>query len=324
VDVYLTGQEYYTGHADQDPEINRGVVHTLGVRSLYAVPLRVDGTIAGLLVAESVHPDRFSPSERDFFEAVSRWVGMIAHRAQLHEELTRRAAEETRRAVAEEMLGTVAHDLSNLITPIKGQIDALKRRLERAGEERDTVQMAAISASLTRLNRMVQDLLDASRLEGGLFSLSRHPADLVDLVYGVVEPLKAERPEITVRAPEELVVSADAARLGQALQNLVGNAVQHTPDGVPVVVSVGQEQRDSTEWAVIEIRDDGPGIAADLLPRLFVRHATGGDRAGLGLGLYLARGIATAHGGELIVDSEVGTGTTFTLTLPIGDEERSD
>jgi signal transduction histidine kinase len=68
---------------------------------------------------------------------------------------------------------------------------------------------------------------------------------------------------------------------------------------------------------VVEVHDEGPGIAPDLLPRLFTRHAVGGEAAGLGLGLYLARGIAAAHGGDLTVQSEIGKGTTFTLTLPM-------
>jgi signal transduction histidine kinase len=140
---------------------------------------------------------------------------------------------------------------------------------------------------------------------------------LVDLVHGVVDGVKTDRSEIEVRAPGELILEADAARLTQALQNLVGNAIQHTPAGVPVVVSVGQQQSEDGARAMVEVHDEGPGIPHDLLPRLFLRHAAGGDTAGLGLGLYLARGIATAHGGELAVDSEVGKGTTFTLTLPI-------
>ncbi|MBV9279318.1 MAG: helix-turn-helix domain-containing protein, partial [Chloroflexi bacterium] len=171
VEVFVTGKEYYTGHADQDPEMDRGVVHTLGVRSIYVVPLRANGGIRGLVVAESVHPDRFSRAERDFFEAACRWIGMVAHRAELHETVTRQALEEARRQVAEEMLETVAHDLQNQITPIKGEADLLRRRLQRAGQEAETAHSARLSDSVHRLSRMVADLLDASRLEGGIFSL---------------------------------------------------------------------------------------------------------------------------------------------------------
>ena len=317
VEVFVTAKEYYTGHADQDPEMDRGIVHTLGVRSLYAVPLRVDSTVRGIIVAESVHPDRFCQAERDFFEAASRWIGMVAHRAELHEVVTQQSVEEARRQVAEEMLETVAHDLQNQITPIKGEVDLVLRRLRRGGADGDASRVAHVSGSLDHLSRMVGDLLDASRLEGGIFSVVCRTVDLVDLVCSVIDGAKTDRPEIEVRAPDELVLEADAARLTQAVQNLVGNAIQHTPAGVPIVVSLGERGRDDGVWAVVEVHDEGPGIPQDLLPRLFLRHAAGGDTAGLGLGLYLARGIATAHGGELAVDSQVGKGTTFTLTLPI-------
>lgn len=317
VAVFTTGQEYYTGHADQDPEMDRGVVHTLGVRSLYAVPLHVNGGIRGIVVAESVHPNRFSPVERDFFEAACRWLGMVAHRAELHEIVTRQTLQEARRQVAEEMLETVAHDLQNQITPIKGEVDLVLRRLRRGTGERDTRQVERVSDSLDRLGRMVSDLLDASRLEGGLFSVICRPLDLADLVHTIASAARIDRPEIEVRAPEELIVEADGARLAQALRNLIGNGVQHTPNGVPIVISVGQCTSDDGDRAVIEVHDEGPGIASDLLPQLFTRHVVGGDAAGLGLGLYLAHGIATAHGGELTVESEVGRGTTFTLMLPI-------
>lgn len=320
VEVFQTGQVFYTGHADQDPKVSRGLAETLGVRSLYAVPLRVNGSIRGILVAQSAHPDRFSQAEQDFFEAASCWVGMVAHRAELHEEISRRTAQEARQMVAEEMLTMVAHDLSNRIAPIKGHIDLLLRQVQRQGWPADgkgVGELAEASASLGQLSRMVIDLLDASRLEGGIFSIARQPTDLVQIVHAVVDAARADRPELESRTPDELMVEADPARVQQAIQNLVGNAIQHTSEGVPVLVTVGSRRGDDREWAVVEVHDEGPGIAPELLPRLFTRHVVGGARAGLGLGLYLAWGIATAHGGDLTVESEIGKGTTFTLTLPV-------
>jgi signal transduction histidine kinase/transcriptional regulator with XRE-family HTH domain len=316
VQVFETGKEYYTGNADEDQEISRGLVHTLGIRSMHIVPLRVDGSVRGLLVAESIHRDRFSRAERDFFEAASRWVGIVAHRAELQEQVTKQAADDARQMVAEEMLETVAHDLGNQITPIKGQIDLLLRRLRREGST-DTEQIEGVSDSLGRLSRMVSDLLDASRLEGGIFSLECRPSDVVDIIHTVVESARRERSEIDMRTPGQLIVNADPVRLSQALQNLVGNALQHTPDGVPIIVSAGADRVEEGAWAVVEVHDKGPGIEPSLLPHLFARHAVAGNAAGHGLGLYLAHGIATAHGGDLSVYSEPGKGTTFTLKLPI-------
>ena len=278
VEVFTTGKEYYTGHANQDPEMDRGIVHTLGVRSLYAVPMRVNGSIHGIVVAESVHPDRFSQAERDFFQAASRWIGIVAHRAELHEAVTRQIQEETRRQVADEMLETVAHDLLNQITPIKGEVDVALRRLQRDGEDGHAERIAHVSSSLRNLSRMVTDLLDASRLDGGIFSVTRQRVDLVDLIHAIVDRARADRPEIEARMPEELTVDGDPARLTQAVQNLIGNAVQHTPAGVPIVVNVRERGSDDGALAVVEVHDEGPGITQDLLPLLFVREAAGGPR----------------------------------------------
>jgi two-component system OmpR family sensor kinase len=136
-------------------------------------------------------------------------------------------------------------------------------------------------------------------------------------VHRIGDAARTERPEVETRTPDELIVDADEARLTQALQNLIGNAIQHTPDGVPIYISVGPRADGERQWAQIEIHDEGPGIPPEVLPRLFGRHAAGGDSAGRGLGLYLARGIVDAHGGDLTVSSEPGEGTTFTLTLPL-------
>ncbi|HZU14575.1 MAG TPA: ATP-binding protein [Chloroflexota bacterium] len=322
VQVFETGEPFFTGHADQDPEVSRGIVHALGVRSMYVVPLQVDGKIRGILASESTHPDRFGPAEREFLDAASRWVAIVAHRAQLHEAVTRQAIDETRRLVAEEMLETVAHDLGNQITPVKGQLDLLLRRLVREDNAGAASQAERISESLDRLRRMVRDLLDASRLQGGVFSLSRRPTNIMELINNVVADVEVDSTDIQVRGPERLTASVDPMRITQALHNLIGNAIQHTEPGVPIMVNAGRRSGEETEWAVIDIHDEGPGIASDLLPHLFTRHASRGDSSGLGLGLYLARGIADAHGGDLTVDSSPGAGTTFTMKLPIDGASR--
>lgn len=96
VHVFRTGEKFYTGHADLDMGISRDLVNTLGVRSLYAVPLLVHDKISGILVAESAHPDRFSQAQQDFLEAASRWVGIVAERAELREQIERRGAKDGR------------------------------------------------------------------------------------------------------------------------------------------------------------------------------------------------------------------------------------
>jgi two-component system OmpR family sensor kinase len=125
-----------------------------------------------------------------------------------------------------------------------------------------------------------------------------------------------QRP-IEVRAQETIVVEGDPNRVRQVIENLVSNAQRHSRDGVPVVIECARERGEKKTWAVVTVQDKGPGIAPDLLPQIFTRFVRGKSRHGLGLGLYLARGIAEAHKGTLTVESKLGSGATFRLALPV-------
>lgn len=321
IDVFKTGKTFYTGDARNDPAAPRGEVEGLGIQSMVAAPLIVNGEIRGVLAAASSHPGRFNGPEQEFFHSVSRGVGMLAHRAELHEEMTRRAADEARRLAAEEMLAVASHDLRNQVTAVKGRIDLVLRRLRREENERDTAEMLEASAALDRLQRLIANLLDVSRLEGGIFSVNRQRTDLMDLVRRSVETVRLSRDTITIRGPQQLILPVDPVGIMQMLDNLVANAIGHTPPGTPVTISVTTRQEDEGEFAVVDVHDQGPGIDPDILPRLFARHVTGAGSTGLGIGLYLSRGIAEAHGGTLTASSRPGEGTTFEVLLPL--EERA-
>jgi two-component system, OmpR family, sensor kinase len=317
VEVYQSGRSYYTPHADEDPGMPTGVVQALGVRSFFAVPLRSNSEVIGVLAAESAQPDRFSEEECQFFEAAARWVAMLAHRAELTESLTQAAADDARRLAAEELVTLLAHDLGNALTPMKGRLELLTRRFGREGRERDLKDAEDITRSVRRLQRMVTELLDVARIDQGLFALAPQTVDLVALVDEVVGELRSATKEIEVRLPDELSVQADPVKINQALENLVSNAISHAPDGVPIVIGAGTEKREDGTWAVVSVHDEGPGISPEVMPQLFTRFAAGPDSNGLGLGLYLARSITEAHGGTLNAESAAGKGTSFWLSLPL-------
>ncbi|HYO29892.1 MAG TPA: HAMP domain-containing sensor histidine kinase, partial [Thermomicrobiales bacterium] len=160
------------------------------------------------------------------------------------------------------------------------------------------------------------DLLDASRLDQGLFQLDVRPVDLAALVRETAAAFATPTNGIEVWTPDELVASIDPDRLRQAIENLLANAIKHSPPGQVVTVRVELEPGDDRRWIVVVVADKGPGIAPELLRRLFDRFSRGPDSAGLGLGLHLAGGIAEAHGGTLTVDSAPGAGARFRLALP--------
>jgi two-component system, OmpR family, sensor kinase len=324
VESYLTGETYVSGATHQDPEVLDGIKHGLGVRSMILVPLTVNGERRGVLSAADSTEARFLEDDLHFMEAVARWLGIIIHRAELVESIAADAAERGRRSAAVELITVLAHDLGNYLTPLKGRLDLIRRRASREGRQHDIDNVDAASISVKRIRRLVDDLLDAGRLEQGLFSLSIQSVECCALLHDTASLFRAPNHDIEVHGPGELEIEADPDRLRQALENIVSNAVAHSPPGVPVTIEVREEQRGDGPCAVFSVKDRGPGIAPELIPNLFDRFMRGLQSNGLGLGLFLARGIALAHGGSLTVQSAPGDGATFILSLPVSPQLESD
>jgi signal transduction histidine kinase len=291
-----------------------GIRVGLGIRSEISVPLEVAGKERGVLSAVSTSPEFFSDGDLRFLGTVSRWVGMVAHRADLTENAAAQAAAQGRRTAAEELITVLAHDFRNLLTPLRGRLDLMGRRAAREGQDRYRSDAEELVRSVDRLDRLVRDLLDTARLNQGLFELACEPVDLVELARTTVAELAAPQGAVQVQAPlDEVVVSADSSRLRQVFENLLSNALKVQPEGEPVLLVL-----DSIDaWATVTIADRGPGIAPEILPHLFERFSAGSGSMGVGLGLYLARGITDAHGGSLEVDSRPGDGARLIVRLPL-------
>jgi signal transduction histidine kinase len=203
------------------------------------------------------------------------------------------------------------------LVPVISYLDLIARRARREERTQDAEYAARALDAAQRLNTMIGDLLDVARLEQGLFALNRAPVDFVALAQEVVQAARGPETTIHVRAPDELVAQVDATRVRQALENLLANALRYSPAEEPIEVTIAREARDTGAWAVITVRDRGPGIAPERMPALFDRFQTGPGSDGLGLGLYLVRGIAEAHGGTVEAESTPGSGAAFRLALPI-------
>ena len=318
VNTYLTGTPYVSGAVHRDLGVLEGIRVGLGVRSMVIVPMVVDRDRRGVLAATDAAEDRFSDEDLHFMEAVARWLGVVIHRAELVERIAVDAAERGRRTAAVELITVLAHDLGNYLTPLKGRLDLMKRRASKEGRDGDLESVDAAAASVERIRRLVDDLLDAGRLEQGLFSLSKQSVDCCELLQETASLLQPSDTAIQVRTCDDIVIEADPDRLRQALGNIVSNAVDYSPSDLPVTLEVCREWRNGESWAVFSVSDRGAGIAPEMLPDLFDRFMKGLKSNGLGLGLYLARGIAVAHGGSLSVESSLGDGSTFRLVLPAG------
>jgi signal transduction histidine kinase len=222
-----------------------------------------------------------------------------------------------------ELLGVVAHDLRNPLNLIQITAEML-RDAELPPTMRDDMLERCIRAT-RQMNRLIEDLLDATSIRGGGLRLECALVDLKELMAQVNEtyrPLAQEhRVFLEVSAPTAPVSArVDASRVLQAVGNLIGNALKFTPRGGRVAVEASVTAHD----VVIAVSDTGPGIAAEAVGRVFEAFwQANADRRGIGLGLAIAKGIAEAHGGRIDVDSTQGQGSTFRFILPLASRDAS-
>gem|GEM_PF-899792 len=221
----------------------------------------------------------------------------------------------------DEFISFAAHELRTPLTALKGHAQILLRRAERAGwAESDQRSLRVIDSQVDRLNDLISRLLDVSRIRLGRLQLSRQPTDLVALARDVAEELQVTTSVHRIRVQAEVpqvVGNWDPSALRQVLTNLIGNAIRYADPG-PIDVRVGREG----DQAVLRVTDYGPGIPPERQARIFEAFRPGAAAeyrraGGLGLGLYISRGIVEAHGGRMWVQSQVGVGSTFGFSLPL-------
>jgi PAS domain S-box-containing protein len=219
--------------------------------------------------------------------------------------------------IRDEVLSVVAHDLRNPVQTIVMSASALTDlSLDDAQRGR---QMEIIKRSAWRMNRLIDDLLDASQMETGRFAITRRAVDVPDIIselFDQFELLAADKGITLERQldPQLPPISGDAGRLVQACTNLIANALKFTERGGTIRVRASA----TVHNLLIDVEDTGCGIAADHLERVFRRFWQADARAhGVGLGLVIARGIIEAHGGTIRVASTLGRGSTFTIVLPL-------
>ncbi|HSP78001.1 MAG TPA: ATP-binding protein [Myxococcaceae bacterium] len=232
--------------------------------------------------------------------------------------LIREAQEAVR--VRDDFLTIASHELKTPLTPLSLRLASLERRLERH-EPVDPSLLRQARQHLLRLTALINDLLDASRIEAGRLSLHFEPMELDELVARALSGMEAERSQhrIDYSPPDEpLRIRGDAYRLEQVIANLLENAIKYSPGGSTVRVRL--EKQDG--FARLSVLDEGIGIPRDQQEQLFERYFRARNVAvtsygGLGLGLYISRDIVERHGGRIWVESEVGRGSTFYVALPL-------
>jgi two-component system OmpR family sensor kinase len=318
VSVFRTGEPVLIHHADADSDIRALFRVDLGLHSLTILPFTVAFQRQGVLLIGAVEPDRFAPEDLLFFNTITHWIGIVYACAA---SLGRPVPTDQGRQEAEALVTVLAHDLRNVLSPLALRLDLIRQRAQEERRPKENRDVIVAQDAVRRLTRMVDNVLIVGRLDRGTFAMQLQRTDLAPLVQETARILATPSNPVEVRAPHRLVVSADPDAIRQALENLIANAIRYSPTRVPVVVTATRAAHGGDSWVVITVRDAGPGIPEALRPQLFERFVTGGGSRGLGLGLYLARQIAEAHGGTLEIESSGDTGTAITLAWPMSGPE---
>ena len=306
------------------------LIEKLQLCSYIGVPIRVRGTTIGvitLVMAESRR--RYTEDDLSTAEALADRAAVAIENARLYaDQITARERTELAHSEAEaasrskdEFLAMLGHELRNPLAPILTALHLMSLR----GGDTFLRERTVIDRQVRHVVRLVDDLLDVSRITRGKVELNMQPVQMADVVAKAVEmasPLVEQKQHsLTVDVPEGLVVAGDAERLAQVVTNLLTNAAKYTdPHGIITVTAVRIDNK-----VTLRVRDNGMGIAPEMLPRvfdIFTQEAQAIDRAqgGLGLGLAIVNSLVQLHQGNATANSEgVGCGSEFCITLPAVD-----
>jgi signal transduction histidine kinase len=303
----------------RSPE-HRDLMARLGMRSHIAFPLRVGNSILGAISLGYTETGRYTEDDLPLVQALASHAAVAIENARLFHaaEQARSAAEAANRA-KDEFLAMLGHELRNPLAPIVTALEVTRQR-EGASNERKIIER-----QVDHLRRLVDDLLDVSRITRGALDLEKSPLELADAVDDGVElarPLiEQRRHELSIDVPRKLPLDGDRVRLAQIVANLVMNAARYTEPGGRIAI-IGT--RSGTD-VILRVRDTGVGISADLLPHVFDTFKRGSrpiDRAtgGLGLGLAIVKAITELHGGRASARSDgPGRGSELEVVLPARD-----
>jgi signal transduction histidine kinase len=309
--------EVFPDAARAHPE-HASAYRSANVGPVLVAPITAGSRRIGVLEAFAAHQPVFSTDDLALAQLLADQAAVVLESRALIDEAARVQAQEEAAKLKEDFVSAAAHDLKTPLTTLLGQAQILELRFGRdPALAQHLPAIGRIAREARRLSALVEDLLDASRVEEGKLEVRREPVDVAAVVRHVAERNRAGRERIILDASERLTGSVDRRRFEQLLDNLVENGLKYSGKDTPVEV---RAWRDDGEIR-ISVRDHGIGIPATDLPHVFdrFRRAANVDArhyAGIGLGLYICRGIAREHGGRIWVESTVGHGSTFHVALP--------
>lgn len=283
------------------------VAAVVAVIGLFTAMRRVGMPLRGVMeaadqVAEGNYSIRVEERGPPPIRALARSFNTMTERLGSHDRVRR------------DMMADIAHELRTPLAVIQGKLEGLLDGVYG----RDDAQLTELLAEVHVLGRLVEDLRTLALTESGALKLEKEPTDLRELANDVVRALQGQAAagssQLRVESPLDLpLVTIDAVRIREVLVNLVTNAVEHSPSGGTIVISLADA---GNEGISVGVSDSGIGMKPEETDRVFERFHKGMGSRGLGLGLAIARNLVIAHGGDIHVTSEPGQGTKVRFTIP--------
>jgi two-component system sensor histidine kinase KdpD len=293
---------------------------TLPAAQMRFVPLKTARGVLGVIgVAPGDQPRRLSAAQRRLFDAFASLAATAIERAQLADAARSAQLHAETEKLQTALLNSISHDLRTPLVSITGALTSLEQDGAALDEPTRQALIENAREETDRLNRLVGNLLDMTRLEAGALHIVRTPSDIEDAIGSALELLDRPLEGRTVRVdvpPDVPLVPMDFMLIVQVLFNLIDNALKYSPPEAPIEIRA-RAQADSVQ---VQVMDRGVGIPGDDLPRVFdkfYRVERPDMVSGTGMGLAICKGIVEAHGGTITAEQRLGGGTLITFTLPL-------
>jgi signal transduction histidine kinase len=286
-----------------------------------AVPVMREDNVTGIMNLESTTPEYFTSDDVAFVKLLVGPTAIAIQNALLYEQVKEANQAKT------EFMDIAAHDLKLPMTNIKGFSKLLQMGAGGPLTDKQKEFLTVISNNVDRMDRLVKDLLDISRIEAGRIRLQLQDVQMRDVINEVIESarnqIQGKLLNLEVDVADDLPeLRADYSRMVQIMTNFVSNAYKYTPQGGSISVIAKPCNNGQSQGVTVTIKDTGYGISEEDQTKLFTKFFRSGDQnirdePGTGLGLSITKSMIEAHGGELSFESELGQGTSFTFTMPL-------
>ena len=324
LDRGLVGSTVRAGHtlliSDVEADARYEAV-TPDMQAQLTIPIQRENRVIGVIALETADRSLFSPQAVDFVSRFAEHAAIAIDNARLFQQVQRANEAKT------EFVSFVSHELKQPMTSMKGYTDLLSKGLAGPMTEQQQAFVGIIRSNIQHMDRLVQDLLDVSRIESGRLQLDLRPLQPAELIREALQnfehALAERRQTLTMEIEANLpLVTGDRVRLNQVLINLLSNAIKYTPEEGRVTVLADRWSANGKAYVRWRVQDSGIGMTPEELEKLFTKyfrssHPLVRSVRGTGLGLVITRSIVELHGGQISVASEAQKGSTFTVLLPI-------